>query len=55
MVIEWLGFAAERGRHIQATETGWPCSTGFTNSFRRELVADRRGGGGLMASYRTFG
>ena len=20
---------------IQATETGWPCSTGFTNSFRR--------------------
>jgi len=45
MVIEWQGFAAERGRpqpsrqtlsrHNQATETGWPCSTGFTNSFRR--------------------
>src|SRR5580704_3045020 len=67
MVIEWQGFAAEPGRpqpsrqtlsrHIQATETGWPCSTGFTNSFRRlggslahvlELVAERRGGGGLM-------
>jgi hypothetical protein len=36
MVIEWQGFAAERGRpqpsrqtssrHIQATETGWPCN-----------------------------
>ena len=64
MVIEWLGLLPNvdgrrqtSSRHIQATETGWPCSTGFTNSFRRlggslahvlELVAERRGGGGLM-------
>ena len=40
MVIEWLGLLPNvDGRrqtsspHIQATETGWPCSTGFTNSF----------------------
>ena len=27
--------AKRLSRHNQATETGWPCSTGFTNSFRR--------------------
>ena len=26
---------ARRYRDNQATETGWPCSTDFTNSFRR--------------------